>query len=125
MSTDANKAIAQRWADELWNRGNFAATPELVTADFISHGAGRDRDHEGVVGREAHDRWIRGNRERVPDFHVVFNDLFADGDRVAGRWTVEGTIAASGDHTQTTGIHIYRFSDGKIAEMWNEAHSVS
>ena len=85
MSKDANKAVAQRWADELWNRGA---------------------------------------RERVPDFHVVFDDLLADGDRVAGRWTVSGTIAASGDRTQVTGIHIYRFNDGKIAEMWSEAHSV-
>lgn len=125
MSTDANKAVARRWAEELWNRGDFAVTPELITADFVSHGAGGGRDNEEIVGREAHDRWIRDNRERVPDFHVVFDDLIADGDRVVGRWTVQGTIAASGERARTTGIHIYRFADGKIAEMWNETHRVS
>ncbi len=38
----ANKQVARRWAEHLWNRGNFAVTPRLVTADFVSHGAGPD-----------------------------------------------------------------------------------
>lgn len=123
MSTETNKVIAQRWADELWNHGNFAVTPELVTTDFVCHG-GSTGSEDDIRGQDAHNRWIGGNRERVPDFHVAFEDLIAEGDRVAGRWTVRGTLAASGERLQTVGMHLYRFVDGKIAEMWNENHRV-
>jgi len=124
MATDANTAVARRWAEELWNRGNFAVTPELITTDFVSHGAGNGRDNEEIRGKEAHDRWIGGARTAMPDFHVVFDDLIAADDRVVGRWTVQGTYAATGERVRSTGIHIYRFADGKIAEMWSEGHRV-
>ena len=120
----ANKQVARRWAEHLWNRGNFAVTPKLVTADFVSHGAGPDRATEEVRGYAGHDAWIRTARTAVPDFHVAYEDLIAEGDRVVGRWTVRGTLAATGEPIMTTGIHIYRIVEGKIAEMWVESHRV-
>lgn len=123
VSMEQNKSVAQRWADELWNAGNFASTPELIAEDFVCHGMTGESAGE-IHGRDGHDAWIRAARTATPDFHVVFDDLIAEGDKVAGRWTVRGT-AATGQPVQTIGIHIYRFVDGKIAEMWNEFHSVA
>ena len=55
-------------------------------------------------------------------------DLIAEGDRVAVRYTTRavhgGTlfgIPPSGRRITVTGIEVYRLEDGKVAEMWGES----
>jgi predicted ester cyclase len=54
--------------------------------------------------------------------------LVAEEDKVAVHYTVEGThqgerlcIPPTGKHFRTSGIGIYRLSEGKIAEQWEQA----
>jgi predicted ester cyclase len=58
-------------------------------------------------------------------------DLLADGDKVIGRWTFNGThkgrffnIPPSGKKVTYPIIAIYRIADGKIAEDWHIFHSL-
>jgi hypothetical protein len=47
MSTQENKAIARRWAEEVWSKGNVDLIYELVPPDYIDHDPAVP---EGMVG---------------------------------------------------------------------------
>ena len=102
---DQNKAVVRRWGDQVWNRGDFAATPDLIGPDFVCHRGGGLGE---VRGRAAHDRWVAEVRERNPGFRVDILDLVAEGDTVASFWRDTGP-----------GMHFYRMEGGKIVEMWS------
>src|ERR671911_870737 len=60
-----------------------------------------------------------------PDMKSVLHDIFAQGDRVAFRWSVSGThlgdwvgIPPTGNHITASGITIYRIVGGKAVEGW-------
>jgi predicted SnoaL-like aldol condensation-catalyzing enzyme len=101
---EANKATIRLWRERIWNQGDFTATPELITSDFVCH---RPRPLDEIHGRRAHDHWVAEVRGQHPGFHVELFDLIAEGDRVASSWWGAGP-----------GMHFYRMEDGKIAEMW-------
>jgi predicted ester cyclase len=63
------------------------------------------------------------------DCHCEIEDLIAEQDRVAVRYTARATHAGelfgvppSGRTVTMTGIEIYRLADGRIAEYWAEAN---
>jgi predicted ester cyclase len=52
--------------------------------------------------------------------------ILAEGDLVAARWTTEGTNSGpwggrppTGKRARFCGVNIFRFRDGKVAELWN------
>lgn len=54
-------------------------------------------------------------------------DLLGDGDRVVARFTTRFVhvgdvfgVPGTGRRLTTTGMELYRLSDGRIAEMWGE-----
>jgi predicted ester cyclase len=63
-------------------------------------------------------------RGSFPDWHSTFEDLVAEGDRVAERWTGRGThlgelwgIPPTGKHVEGPGSVFYRIIGGKIVEF--------
>ena len=63
-------------------------------------------------------------RGSFPDWHSTFEELVAEGDRVAERWTGRGThrgelqgIAPTDRRVEVPGGVFYRIADGKIAEF--------
>jgi predicted ester cyclase len=73
-------------------------------------------------------RW----RESFPDWHSTFEELIAEGDRVAERWTGRGThrgelqgIAPTGKRVEAPGSVFYRIVDGKIVELWGQLDMMS
>ena len=126
MSAEDNKAIAQRYWDEVWNTGNVALVEELFAPDTLYHSPG-GRTSRGIEARKQTPiRW----RAAFPDFRATVEDLFAEGDKVVVRWTVRGThggnieipsvgtIAPTGKHISVAGMDIYHFRGGKIVEGW-------
>jgi steroid delta-isomerase-like uncharacterized protein len=118
--TAKNKTILLR-AEELWNTGNMDISDEIFATDFVNH----DPNTPEVIDLEGFKRFIVTVRTSLPDFHVTHEDMIAAGDRVAIRWAVGGThqgellgIQPTGKQAEWTGITIYRFADGKIAEAW-------
>lgn len=58
---------------------------------------------------------------------MTINDIIAEGDTVAARFTVEGThkgrfggIEPTGNRISGTSMVFYRIEDGKIVERWLE-----
>lgn len=118
---EVNKNITRRYAEELWNQGKASLVAELVAVDIVVHGAG----FPDMKGQEAFNSSFSLFRQAFPDFHVTIDDMVAEGDKVAFRWTESGThkgeyagIAATGKHVRWTGMSVYRIANGKIAEMW-------
>jgi steroid delta-isomerase-like uncharacterized protein len=60
-----------------------------------------------------------------PDLHVAVEDVIAEGDKVVCRNTVTGThrgefrgVPPTGKSVRYSEIFIFRFVDGRIAEIW-------
>jgi steroid delta-isomerase-like uncharacterized protein len=118
--TAENKAIVERLV-ELWNSGDLAIADEIFAADFVNH----DPNRPEVTDFESYKAWVVENRTAFPDFHTEVQDMIAEGDKVASRWTVAGThkgefsgIPPTGVRVTVTGMNIHRLVDGKIVEAW-------
>ena len=121
--SEENKAIARRYVDELWNKGNLDIVDELAAPDFALHSGqyqfrGRDDQKQGATNV----------RTAFPDFHVTIEDMIAEGDKVVLRRTSKGThkaefrgVAPTGKQVTVTDIVIQRIANGMIAEVWQEA----
>ena len=66
------------------------------------------------------------HRSWSTDQHATIEDLVAEGDKVACRWSGRAThqgdlmgVAATGKAIVLTGIAIYRVANGKIQEEWD------
>ena len=63
----------------------------------------------------------------IPDRKLVHEDIFAKGDKVLIRWTNSGTNTGplfgkppTGKRYVATGFDLFRISNGKIMEMWQQ-----
>jgi len=84
--TEENKAIIGRLG-ELWNTGNLAIADEVFDADFLNH----DPNNPEITNPESYKGLVSAIRIGFPDFHVANEDLIAEGDKVAFRWTINAT----------------------------------
>jgi len=122
---EKNKALVQRWFDEVWNKGREEAIDEMLAEDGIVHGLSEDVDHPltGPVGFKPFHQIFCG---AFPDIQVGVEDMIAEGGKVAVRCTVRGKhggdhlgINASQAPVDFTGMAIVRVRNGKIVEAWN------
>lgn len=118
--SEKNKAVVHRWTDEM-NRGNLAAIDKFYSPDLVDHSAppGLPPGIEG--GKQILNMFFAA----FPDIHLTVEDLVAEGDKVAQRWTVRGThkgdfmgIAPTGKQITLSAMTIERFVGGKIVERW-------
>lgn len=120
-----NKMLIRRAVEEVWNRGNYAVLDEIVARDFVIHAATPGDEIHGPEGAE---RFLVMLRAAFPDIHFTIDDQFADGDRVATRWTARAThtgefqgIPPTGKQISLTAIDIDRIADGKVVECWTNS----
>ena len=119
MSAEENKVLVRRFVKEFWNEGNEATADELMAVDAEIHmPTGEVVDPDGLKGFAA---TFRG---AFPDWHSTFEELVAEGDRVAERWTGRGThlgelqgIPPTGKRVEAPGSVFYRIIGGKIVEF--------
>ena len=128
MSTEENRAIFRRYVEEAWEKGNMEVADEVFADRYVSHqpdGSEEERGPEDVT------LFLRQYREAFPDLRITIGDQIAEGDRVVTRWSSRGThrgefrgIAPTGNEMRLTGIGIFRFSDGKVVESWDNFHQL-
>jgi ketosteroid isomerase-like protein len=114
---EANKALARRYHDDIFERGDLAVADEILTADFVWHAPPQTIF---VTGPEEVKQVARDFRAFIPDAVMTDDDVIAEGDRVVIRWTSTGTAQteAGGVPVVYTGIDIFRIEDSKLAELW-------
>jgi steroid delta-isomerase-like uncharacterized protein len=123
MSLEDNKAIVRAHVAALFNQHRVAQTDEFFAQDYLDH-APLPGQAPGLAG--AKQKWM-SYLTAVPDLRATIEDMVAEGDKVAVRWTVQGThrgellgIPPTGKHVRFSGISIYRLAVGKIAEQWEQ-----
>jgi predicted ester cyclase len=122
MTEDANVATYRRWFDEGCSQGNVDLADELYSLEYVTHALGPDFAPT-LTGLKM---FIRALREGMPDLQCPVEVAFAEGDRVAGRLTLQGTqtgtlfgVPATGKPAAAGLMVIARFDDrGKWVEDW-------
>jgi len=119
--SEENKAKFRRVLLECFNQGNLATADELIDVNFVDH-----NPPPGVSqGLEGFKQIVTMFRGAFPDIQIKIEDLIAEGDKVVGRITAQGThqgelmgIPPTGKKVSMNEIHIIRFSNGKAVEHW-------
>jgi predicted ester cyclase len=125
MSTEHNKAIVRRYFEgDRDGRDNVAVWDEICDRDMVVIGAGIP---EPVRGLDAVKQFTTAVHSAFSNFGLSVEDLVADGDKVAARWTMRGTHTAplalpgmslppTGKQIAVSGISICRVAGGKLIE---------
>ena len=118
---EKNKALVRRYFEEVWVKGNLAAVDDFMTADYTEH----PRPSGLPPGSEGLKQLNAAYRSAFPDLKATLDDIFAEGDRVAYRWSLRGThlgdwlgTPPTGNHMAATGITVSRIAGGKVVESW-------
>ena len=130
MSTEENKATVRRFTEEGVNQGNVAVFDELCAPNWVYH----DPSFPDVHTLADYKRFITETHSAFPDFHVMIEDVIAEGDQVVLRSTWRGTntgdivtpmhLPATGKQVTVTGMTIVRFVGGKGVEVWSQGDSL-
>ena len=121
-ATDKNKALVDRFYEEVFNQHNVDAAGEFIATDAVSHAS----PPGAPGGLEGAKQMFTMFFATFPDLKVTAKDMIAEGDKVAIRYTMTGThkgdfmgIAATGKTVTITGIEIVRVAEGKVVEHWD------
>jgi steroid delta-isomerase-like uncharacterized protein len=126
-----NKTVAQRWTEEVWNKGNWAVAGELLHPDYVWEDRSPGKGSLEAI-KETYAFW----HQVLPDLHFTIDEMIAEGNTVVARWTVRGThqgewvtpigtVPATGKPTVTIGTTTYHFKDGKIIRDIGQADLLS
>jgi steroid delta-isomerase-like uncharacterized protein len=117
----ANLALMNRIYNEVINQGKLEVFDELVSTDMVEHEKlpGFEPNKEGVK------QWFQMMHTAFPDLQFMVDDIFAAGQKVVARITMNGTqqgeflgIKPTGKKIAVEGIDIVRFDNGKLVEHW-------
>lgn len=122
MSVEENKALVQRFADEVINAHDAAAVARFCADDMTAH--------RGEVVRRGLGA-IQGTfamlLDAFPDARYTVDVMLAEGDLVCERGTMVGThtgplmgVPPTGRPVTMTVTNISRIKDGKIVEHWGQ-----
>ncbi len=121
MSIEQNKATVRHLFDAVTDTDLDGALA-LVMDDIVVH-----TQVPGIEpGREGFRTFLAGFFSAFPEQSVEVHELVAEGDRVLARHThhaVHGGdfagLPPTGKRVTVDGLELFRFRDGKIAEMWH------
>jgi predicted ester cyclase len=122
MALEGNAATYRRWFDEGCTQGRVDLADELYSPDYVTHAVrpGLPPTLEGLK------IFIHALREGLPDLSCPVEEVVAEGDRVAGRFSLRGThrgtllgVPPTGKQVDVGVMVIARFDTaGKWAEDW-------
>lgn len=117
----SEKAVVQRFLEEVVNRRDVALATELCVPNLVWHG--------GAMGElrdvASYQQLLASFLSSFPDLQVEVQELIAEGDRVVARYTTRAThqgdflgIPATGRRLAASGTSVYRVFAGRIVEEW-------
>jgi len=119
MTPEASKLVMIRFTDFINTASETLAT-ELISPDAIFHVPGRSEPMRGPAGYLAIIQMMRGG---FPDIQWTLEEMVAEGDKVAARFTMRGThlgtffgAPSTGKKIAVQALNIYRLSGGQIIE---------
>jgi predicted ester cyclase len=127
MSAEDNKATIRRMI-AAFNQRELASVDEGFSPHFVLHTALTPGWPRGLEGAR---KMFTAMFATAPDVQGTIEDMVAEGEKVAVRWTFRGTHtgespltgAPTGTPFTLVAISLYRFVNGKIEEDWGvDAH---
>jgi steroid delta-isomerase-like uncharacterized protein len=113
--------VVERWLDFVNGEDGSRITEMWAPSGVVHPGGGLAE----VRGADSLELLIKAFRVAFPDLHVTTEDVVADRDRVAARFTTRGThlgpfmsIPPTGKRVEFAGFGLFRFAEGKIVEEW-------
>jgi steroid delta-isomerase-like uncharacterized protein len=123
MSGDANKQVARRLIEDVWDRADLTSLADLLAPDVVFH----EPISQELRGREELGQFISAYRMAFPDMRFAIEEQIAEGDLVVTRWIARGShqgqfrqVPPTGNAVQIRGTSTQRFADGKIIEDWTD-----
>jgi len=123
MSAKDLKAFDRRFFEE-WNKGKaaaMAAIDKTCATNIVWHSTGG----EDIHGLKDFKKSMGEFFDAFPDNHFAIDDMFAEGDKVAVRYTITGThkgefmgIPPTNKKFTVWAIEIDRIVGGKFVEGW-------
>jgi predicted ester cyclase len=122
MTEAQNAATFRRWFDEGCSQGNVDLADELYSPEYVTHSIG-PQFSPTLDGLKM---FIHALRAGIPDLQCPVEEVVAEADRVAGRFSLRGThdgtllgIPATGKPVDVGVMVIARFDErGKWIEDW-------
>ncbi|MFJ7266972.1 ester cyclase [Streptomyces sp. NPDC099050] len=115
---EANKALARRWFDEGWSRGNLQAADQIFAPEFLLNG-----ERVGPAGPK---RSVWSRRAAFAGLRVDVGLQVTEGPWVASWYTARGThvgefagLAPTGREIFSEGIQLWRVENGLVVEDRN------
>jgi steroid delta-isomerase-like uncharacterized protein len=119
MTAESNKIVMRRFL-EFINTASESLAQELISRDAIFHVPGRPEPMRGPAGYLAIIGMMRGG---FPDIQWTLEEMVAEGDKVAARFTMRGThrgtffgVPPTGKTITVQAMNIYRLSGGQFVE---------
>ena len=124
---ERNKAVLQRFWDEVWDQGNLDVVDEIFHPNFVDHGLAPGLSKQGPEGaKEA----VMQFRTAMPDLYLRCDMMIAEGDKVLSLWesggtqtgplgSARGTIPPTGNKGIVRGMTLNELEDGKIIAAWD------
>ena len=119
MTAENNKQLMKRFV-EFINTANEQLSNELISKNATFYVPGNPEPMRGPGGYLA---IIEMMRSGFPDIQWTLDDMVAEGDKVAARFTMRGThsgtffgVSATGRLIEVKAMNFYRFTNGQIVE---------
>ena len=120
---EANKAVARRLVEEIFNRGDMQAFDQLIADGYVNH-------HMPVPdipgNKEGFRELVNATRHAFPDVRVHIEDLVSEGNFVVFHDAAEATsqgdflgVPPNGQHLEWTEIHFLKVEGNQIVEHWS------
>jgi len=127
MSAKDNKEKVRRTVEEAINKGKLDVVDEVMDASYVYHVPGNE-----VTGPDGFKLYIAMMRAALPDLEMTIEDMVAEGDMVASRFTIRGThhgdfmgVAPTGKKVEISEAVFIRFKNGKEVEAWPYTDTLS
>ncbi len=116
---EANKEKVRSLFEDYINTGQLDKLAELIGPEYV--GSLGDAGPSGIA------KPVSALRQAFPDIHYTVDEILAEGDRVAIRWTWKGThrgafqgFPASHREITNAGVATFQLRDGKIVRGWQQ-----
>jgi len=114
-----NKALIRRYVEECIGKGDLSLMDELLAPSYALHMNADNFDLQGYK------QFQPSVLAAFPDGRWAIEDMVAEGDRVAWRYSFYGThlgefmgLPATGKQLRGIGMVVSRIAGGRIAEEW-------
>ena len=118
MTAETNRRIMERFTSEFLTTGDAALAEEFLSPDIVLHFAGQQQR-----GRDTYLAVVAANADTFQDLVWTVEEMVADGDAVAVRYTMTGThrgafvgVPPTGKAVAAQSMAFYRLADGQIVE---------